>query len=189
MYLDLHAHAGKKGCFIYGNHFDNLDDQSQAMLFPKLISLNCVNFDYPECNFTEKLMLKKDKKDQSKSREGAGWVAIYKDCNGLFYSYTLECNYACGGKVNPIEQRLDIATKKFILETDPINDPKSSIYRNVVNENGEICIKFNSRICWDIGKACLISILDMCEKNPCPRIMGKYGLKMIKSDIMQELAM
>jgi hypothetical protein len=59
LYLDLHAHAGKRGCFIYGNHFDKIEDQAESMLFPKLISLNTLNFDFDECNFTEKLMKRK----------------------------------------------------------------------------------------------------------------------------------
>ena len=31
------------------------------MLLPKLISLNCLNFDFAECSFNEKLMNVKDK--------------------------------------------------------------------------------------------------------------------------------
>lgn len=46
LYLDLHAHASKRGAFIYGNHFEDVEDQAQSMLYPKLISMNTLNFDF-----------------------------------------------------------------------------------------------------------------------------------------------
>jgi hypothetical protein len=59
--MDLHAHAGKRGCFIYGNHFESFEQQVTSNLYPRMIAANTCNFDYEECNFTEKLMKKKDK--------------------------------------------------------------------------------------------------------------------------------
>ncbi len=100
LYLDLHAHATKQGAFIYGNYFEDSEDQAQAMLFPKLISMNSPYFDYNECNFTERMMSRKDRKGVS--REGAGRVAIHRDCPGLLHSYTLECNYWAGTTLNKI---------------------------------------------------------------------------------------
>lgn len=47
------------------------------MLFPKLISLNSPYFDFMGCNFSEKNMYAKDKRD-GQSKEGSGRVAIYK---------------------------------------------------------------------------------------------------------------
>jgi hypothetical protein len=38
--VDLHAHAGKKGIFIYGNHSPVFNEQVEAILYPKLLSLN-----------------------------------------------------------------------------------------------------------------------------------------------------
>lgn len=76
-YVDLHGHASKRGCFIYGNYFENEDTQVINMLFPKLISMNTAHFDFTGCNFTERNMYMKDKKD-GLSKEGAGRVAIYK---------------------------------------------------------------------------------------------------------------
>ncbi len=61
------------------------------MLFAKLVSLNSLNFDFAECNFSEKLMNVKDK-GCGLSREGSGRVGIYK-ATGLLHSYTLECNF------------------------------------------------------------------------------------------------
>ena len=83
-YLDLHAHAGKKGAFIFGNALEN-EKQIENLLFPRLIALNSLNFDFLESNFSDKLMTVKvsrevnfqDRKD-GLSREGSGRVGIYK---------------------------------------------------------------------------------------------------------------
>ena len=76
-YVDLHGHASKRGCFVYANFLDNEDSYVSSILFPKLISLNSANFDFSACNFTEKNMYSKDKRD-GMSKEGSGRVAIYK---------------------------------------------------------------------------------------------------------------
>lgn len=77
-YFDLHAHAVKKGCFIFGNHMTSHENQSLNMLLPKLISLNTLNFDFVECSFNEKLMTTKDRlSDGGLGWEGCGRVAIY----------------------------------------------------------------------------------------------------------------
>ena len=47
------------------------------LLFPKLISMNSAHFDYGGCNFTEKNMYTKDRKD-GHSKEGSGRVAVHK---------------------------------------------------------------------------------------------------------------
>lgn len=76
-YVDLHGHASKRGCFVYANFLENEDNYVSSILFPKLISLNSANFDFAACNFTEKNMYSKDKRD-GMSKEGSGRVAIYK---------------------------------------------------------------------------------------------------------------
>ena len=53
MYIDIHGHASKRGIFMYGNHFANPETKMSSLLFPKLMSINCANFDFPACNFTE----------------------------------------------------------------------------------------------------------------------------------------
>ncbi|NWI67410.1 CBPC5 protein, partial [Todus mexicanus] len=76
-YVDLHGHASKRGCFMYGNSFSDENDQVENMLFPKLISLNSPYFDFTGCNFSEKNMYARDKRD-GQSKEGSGRVAVYK---------------------------------------------------------------------------------------------------------------
>ena len=76
-YVDLHAHATKRGCFMYGNHFKRESEQIESILFPKLVSLNSIHFDFDQCVFSEKNMYVSDKRD-GLSKEGSGRVALYK---------------------------------------------------------------------------------------------------------------
>ena len=76
-YVDLHGHASKRGCFIYANYMDNEEDYIKSILYPKLMSINSANFDFTGCNFTEKNMYTKDKRD-GMSKEGSGRVAVFK---------------------------------------------------------------------------------------------------------------
>lgn len=174
LYLDLHAHAGKRGSFIYGNFFEEISDQTHAMLYPRLIAMNTLNFDFNECNFSEKLMKKKDKKGVS--REGAGRVAIYRECPGLIHSYTLECNYACGVVLNQIEERYDIEKKKHIADTEAVLDPRT--YQPYLFQDEDIVqYRFSGTIFHDIGRACLVAVLDMIYANPNPRVSSMSDVK------------
>ena len=116
-YVDLHGHVAKRGCFMYGNYFKNELEQAENMLFPKLVSLNSIHFDFQPCVFSEKNMYAADKRD-GLSKEGSGRVAIHKAtgiihrlvysiciqytmCDIIWcHSYTLECNYNSGRSCN-----------------------------------------------------------------------------------------
>jgi hypothetical protein len=108
IYVDLHAHASKRGCFMFGNSLKG-EDMLKNMLLPRLMSLNSLNFDFMECNFNDKMMTCKDKKD-GLTREGCGRVSIMKACNGLPNCYTLECNYASGRCINHISVKFNKET-------------------------------------------------------------------------------
>ena len=77
LYVDIHGHASKRGIFMYGNHFSDMETKISSMLLPKIMSINCANFDFPACNFTEKNMYLKDRHTGA-GREGSGRVAAYK---------------------------------------------------------------------------------------------------------------
>jgi hypothetical protein len=68
---------------MYGNYFEDEESYTQCMLFPKLISMNSSHFDFTACNFTEKNMYSRDRRD-GMSKEGSGRVAVYK-MTGLPY--------------------------------------------------------------------------------------------------------
>lgn len=126
MYLDLHGHAVKKGCFIFGNALKG-EEQADNMLFAKLISMNCLNFDFAECSFAEKLMSVKDR-GCGLSREGSGRVAVYK-ATGLVKCYTLECNFQTGRRVNHLTPKVILETGEIEPET-ALTDVNSRIYKD-----------------------------------------------------------
>ena len=93
VYLDMHAHASKRGVFLYGNRLDNLDNQVQNLLFARLVAVNSPFLDFDACNFSEKNMKAEDRKGGPEtSKEGSGRVAVFRMTN-INHSYTLECNY------------------------------------------------------------------------------------------------
>ncbi len=63
-FIDFHAHATKKGIFFFGNCLPD-EKQVDNILLAKLVSLNCINFDMFECNFSDEIMTKVDKKGES----------------------------------------------------------------------------------------------------------------------------
>ncbi|XP_069661465.1 cytosolic carboxypeptidase-like protein 5 isoform X1 [Haliaeetus albicilla] len=150
-YVDLHGHASKRGCFMYGNSFSDENDQVENMLFPKLISLNSPHFDFMGCNFSEKNMYAKDKRD-GQSKEGSGRVAIYKAL-GIIHSYTLECNYNTGRSVNSIPVACH--------DNGRASPPPLPAFPS----------KYTVELFEQVGRALAVAALDMAECNPWPRIV------------------
>ncbi|XP_064364215.1 cytosolic carboxypeptidase-like protein 5 isoform X2 [Dromaius novaehollandiae] len=150
-YVDLHGHASKRGCFMYGNSFNDENDQVENMLFPKLISLNSPHFDFTGCNFSEKNMYAKDKRD-GQSKEGSGRVAVYKAL-GIIHSYTLECNYNTGRSVNSIPGACH--------DNGRASPPPPPAFPS----------KYTVELFEQVGRALAVAALDMAECNPWPRIV------------------
>jgi hypothetical protein len=100
LYVDLHAHANKRGCFMYGNHHNTVDMRVQGRLYPFLVEQHCELFEYSGCDFSISNMMQKDKRGQSKA--GSGRVGVFKEHQdrglSVTHAYTLECNYNMGTK-------------------------------------------------------------------------------------------
>lgn len=144
-YIDLHAHATKRGCFFYGNYMD-YSRSIDSFLYAKLIELNDPNFDFEGSNFTEKNMRLKDKKGES--REGSGRVGIFKAVN-IARCYTLECNYNTGKVVNKVPAASNMDDPGVDLDAPP---------------------RYTNKTWEDLGKAMCIAILDQTGKNTYSRL-------------------
>lgn len=55
-YCDLHAHSARKGCFLFGNALNDFVSQVESQVYAKLVSLNCINFEYKQCIFSKRHM-------------------------------------------------------------------------------------------------------------------------------------
>ncbi|XP_076861576.1 cytosolic carboxypeptidase-like protein 5 isoform X2 [Brachyhypopomus gauderio] len=166
-YIDLHGHASKRGCFMYGNNLADEVQQVENLMYPKLISLNCAHFDFLGCNFSERNMYARDKRD-GQSKEGSGRVAIHKAI-GLVHSYTLECNYNTGRSVNTIPPACH-DNGRATPPPPPTFPPK-----------------YTPEVYEQVGRAVAVAALDMAECNPWSRLvlsehnsLGKLRASMLK---------
>jgi len=159
-YIDLHGHASKRGCFIYGNHLDRMEDQVDNQLYAKLVSLNSPHFDYNACNFTTKNMYMRDKRD-GMCKDGSGRVAIYK-ATGIVHSYTLECNYNTGITINPLPSN-----------QEPVHFPPRY-----------------TPVTWQgVGKALAVAALDMIGENPSSNVqLSEFNtLDSVRLSVLRQL--
>eukprot|EP00051_Salpingoeca_urceolata_P024178 m.422310 g.422310 ORF g.422310 m.422310 type:complete len:516 (+) comp20198_c4_seq18:1066-2613(+) len=153
-FVDLHGHAAKRGCFMYGNALQG-QEHVDNVLFAKLVAMNSPHFDFGGCNFSEKNMFSKDKQEQSK--EGSGRVATYM-ATGIVHCYTLECNYNTGRRMN----QLAVATGEGEHADKPPYAGTPPTYSPDVLE--------------DVGRGVALAALDIVDKNPWSRIPNsEYG--------------
>lgn len=164
-YVDLHGHAAKRGCFIYGNSIDNELFQVENVLFAKLIAFNSQHFDFDGCNFSVKNMYMKDKRE-GWSKEGSGRVAMYK-LLGIIHSYTLECCYASGRVMNSISPAINTSGPTYFM-----NGVRQQYVSGTVSPplHNDLPPKFLPEHYADVGKAVAIAALDIIEANPHTRI-------------------
>ncbi|KRX01295.1 hypothetical protein PPERSA_11742 [Pseudocohnilembus persalinus] len=166
-YCDFHAHSGKKGCFFYGNALDDFVLQVESLLFAKILSLNCINFEYDDCNFSKKQMTSKDR-NEAQTKDGSSRVNLYKIGN-LIHSYTLECGFHMSNIIQELaspsqtNKKFTEKNKQYGFVEDEYENVHGEVYRNGAPF-------YNPQIFQNIGKNILITILDMHQKNPYSRI-------------------
>ncbi|CAI2359128.1 unnamed protein product [Moneuplotes crassus] len=165
VYIDFHAHSGKKASFMYGNHLYGKSQVNNCLL-AKLVSMNSLNFDFQECQFSEEMMNVVDKRD-GLSRDGCGRISIWQT-TGIDYCYTLECHYTALIMDKVLSPMFSSETGEIIPDK-PINDINSEVYKE--EDPSEYIVE----ILEDVGQAVLAALLDLISKNPFSRIpASKY---------------
>lgn len=159
LYLDLHAHVSKRGCFFYGNHLPALADQVENELFVTLASLHSEHIDVPASCFSEKNMHTKDKREPSASKDGSSRVAFFTAL-GITRCYTLECNYNTGRTVNKLPPARQLpggagasrcATPRGRMDAPP---------------------RYSPPLFAGVGRACLYAMLELRGLHPASRVPG-----------------
>lgn len=147
------------------------------MLLPRLMSLNSLNFDFAECNFSEKLMNAKDG-GSGLSREGSGRVGIWQ-ATGIVHSYTLECHYQTGRRLNNITPKFNSDTGELEAE-EPATDKNSKIYKDVRLPN------YTTDIFEDVGVSICVALLEWAQCNPISRMPTSHykNLESIKRELI-----
>jgi hypothetical protein len=153
-YMDMHAHASKQGCFVYGNCLDDYSAQIMNVMWSKIFSMNCHFVDFGGGNFSESRMSSNDL--LGKSRDGTGRVGVY-NMKSLIHCYTLECNYNSGKTANHLP-----------LLSNQLPNAKAENRREAQVEKRNP--RYTPETFRDVGKAIAISILDIVNKNPYSRI-------------------
>lgn len=183
IYTDLHAHSTKRGCFVFGNTFQNVYSQAEQILLPKLLSMNCVNFGLPECGFNDCANNKKDK--QGDSRAGSSRATISRE-TGLLHVFTLEGNYCTGVRINTLQSRYNFIKGWKMKQNPAVKDTSSDLYKI-----RKVPI-YTAEIFRDVGASFCSAVLDLYQINPYSRIVKgpeslRSAVEAIKEEIIRDL--
>ena len=180
LYVDFHAYKTRRGCFIFGNSLEDIDQQVEAKIIPKLMSLNCVNFDFRASSFSDSKNNVKDWQGESRCNSSRAVIHRETDYNPLVY--TLEANYARGKHINHLSPRYDQMRGCFMAEDSPIQDSFSELYGDIYElvettdqqfKSTQSPAPFYTPAIWqDVGQALLVSILDYDGINPQSRLIS-----------------
>ncbi|CAG5095721.1 Oidioi.mRNA.OKI2018_I69.XSR.g14306.t2.cds [Oikopleura dioica] len=161
--IDLHAHAAKRGAFLFGNRLKLADYHAETLCYARLTAANSAHMDFDACCFSQRNMNMKDKRDQL-SKEGSCRVAFYY-LTGSPHIYTLECNYNTGRYQNAISSR-DGAL------TPPI--PPAPLVKYTPDHYAEV------------GRGLLCGVLDVFTVNPIPRVAPQQ-VKSLRGQISRQV--
>lgn len=159
-YADMHAHAGVRGCFLYGNVQPSDEEFVQSVAYAHAVQLNSPHLDIDRCLWSTAPGPKPDQPDYDSGRGQVG------RCCRLPLAYTLECNYNTGRLCRPVP--------------DPPQLPERWSLLQMVRENGVIRPKGSRRFAptaydpcaWaSIGEAMAVALLDLLAPNPWSRLL------------------
>ncbi|KEG14136.1 zinc carboxypeptidase [Trypanosoma grayi] len=148
LFIDMHAHANKRGMFFYGNSMD-APELLQSLMYTKLVALNTPYFEFQSSNFSEANMFATGKTGEG--RDNSSRVTLYQE-TGIVHSYTIEVSYVIGNTLNSLPA----------ISNYPVDEPEVL--------QGTPCPKYSQSAFADVGKALLVALLDMKGFNPMSRL-------------------
>ena len=188
-YLDLHAHANKRGVFAFGNSDLAGGGDAETRAYAQLCALNSPHFDLNHCNFSRKNMASVDKNGDCKS--GTGRVALFRETNGRVpHLYTVEANYNCSRLLNRVTEKSgdandDDAAARYAREEGGSSSAVRRANPRAFHDASraattqrpkrksffeKVTKRYDPETLRGVGRALLVAALDLREENPRSRV-------------------
>ena len=148
-YVDTHAHAGKRGCFLYGNRV-LADQRHDGPLYAHLCAMNARFVDTDQCVFY----------DGESRHAGSGREAVYA-ATKLPLVFTLECNYCDGKRVNDLGTIKHASAEAHATAQRCLSPPPAPF---------KAASRYSPSIWREVGKGLALAALDWVGENPCSRV-------------------
>ncbi|KAH8620887.1 hypothetical protein ERJ75_000016700 [Trypanosoma vivax] len=148
LFIDMHAHANKRGMFFYGNSME-APELLQSLLYSKLVALNTPYFEFQSGNFSEANMFATGKTGEG--RDNSSRVTLFQE-TGNIHCYTIEASHVVGNSLNGVAAIL----------SSQLEEPEVS--------QGTPCPRYTVPIFCDVGKNLLVALLDLKGWNPVSRL-------------------
>ncbi|KPI83481.1 putative zinc carboxypeptidase [Leptomonas seymouri] len=149
LFVDMHAHANRRGTFFYGNSMDGAD-QVENFLYAKLVSLNTPYLDFRSCNFSEANMFAVGR--SGKGKDSSSRVVVYTEA-GIVHGYTIETSYVMAEAINPVV---------------PLVNAEVEELEKVLP--APLQLAHTPATFGDTGRALLVALLDLKGINPLSRL-------------------
>jgi len=160
LYVDCHAHANSRGCFLYGN---NVEDKLllESVTYAHVMQTNCPHLDIDQCLWSTAPAPKVGLLDYD---SGRGYVG--RSFPDLPHAYTLECNYNTGHMSRPTAEPIGLpwhAVWTQALRQPPIMRGRSGRFAPVAYDP----------CAWAaVGEAVAVALLDLFSTNPYSRLLS-----------------
>jgi len=112
------------------------------------------------------------------SREGSGRVGVFKATN-MVHSYTLECHYQTGRRLNTLTPKLNVDTTEVVAE-EPVTDRNNKMYKDCRTPN------YSVEIFEDVGHSICVALLEFIECNPISRMPTSHykNLESVRKELI-----
>ena len=171
-YVDLHAHANRRGCFLYGNALPTEEQRVEAAMYARLVAANSRHLDLDGCDFSARNMARRDRRDGrvAAGKEGSGRVGVYT-ATAITHAYTLECNYNTGRMVNRLQP---LPTGTPAGRAAAAASPKRAPPRARPPRYDPACYA-------EVGRALAVAALDLLGANPASRVQSCERLRSVSA--------